>query len=233
MKENKKKGWIFIGILGGLLIIVLAFLFVNLDLKNKEVTMPLLLGLDKKEAVDRLQVLSDKIGIEIELVEVPSLEFESGFVVLQEPISGEPLKAGMKCTLSVSREMLKEEIKPSTDYENKIEDGSSDSVSDVIDPENLENEELREEVQQMDGRYLGMLYVSESPFVEEIGGQVRLELIEDGERKIVFDEYLKSNDFPKYFEIEGKTEGIGMIEMFADDERTGDTWMISMVYESR
>ena len=96
----------------------------------------------------------------------------------------------------------------------------------------LENvkEETTENIPEKEG-YYGTLYIHESPFSGEQSGQLRLELIQDGERSIVFDENVKSDSFPRSFFIEGVSEEMGVVEVFTENEKSETIYTIPFLFQ--
>ena len=95
------------------------------------------------------------------------------------------------------------------------------------DPVETEAPPTPEPTEDVSYVYIGSVTISGNPFdFPEDSGKITLVLMQDGDKKTVWDGVLGYDDFPKKFEIEGWSENNGTVTLYRDDEATGNSYNV-------
>lgn len=95
------------------------------------------------------------------------------------------------------------------------------------DPVETEAPPTPEPTEDVSYVYIGSVTISGNPFdFPEDSGKITLVLMQDGDKKTVWEGELGYDDFPKKFEIEGWSENNGTVTLYRDDEATGNSYNV-------
>lgn len=95
------------------------------------------------------------------------------------------------------------------------------------DPVETEAPPTPEPTEDVSYIYIGSVTISGNPFdFPEDSGIIKLVLMQDGDKKTVWEGELGYDDFPKKFEIEGWSENNGTVTVYRDDEATGNSYNV-------
>lgn len=76
--------------------------------------------------------------------------------------------------------------------------------------------------------YTGTVTISQNPFENDTEeGVITLELTQDGETTVVYEEILSAYDFPLTLQVEGSSASDGKIKMYLNDEVYPGQWVVS------
>ncbi len=179
------------------------------------VTVPRLLNMKEEDAKKAIESAGLVVGT---ITRSSSDEFAEGEVKYQSYSYNEKVPAGTTIDISIS---TGPEQVPSDTPED--EETTTPEVTDTPE-EPIPGEEDGEEK-----TYYGSITIQNSPFDEGVeGGEVILDLSQNGVSSLVFKEYLTAADFPLVRDIESDSGDTGTITMYIDNvPYTETTWKIS------
>lgn len=183
------------------------------------VSVPNLINSTEEEAKQAILQAGLVVG---EISYSASNEYEQGRVKYQSYSFGTEVKPGTTVDLSISSgpEVIQKPTTPPT---------PTPTPTPEVTPEPEDSNEEEE-----DTTYVGSITIQNSPFsADQEGGQIILDLSQNGASRVVYQKYLTADDFPLTVgHIESDSAATGTITMYIDNmQYTGTTWQISFSEE--
>lgn len=181
------------------------------------VSVPNLINISEEDAKEAITNAGLTVG---EITRSSSNEYAEGMVKYQSFSYGEKVKAGTKIDISISSGPEATQAPTETPTPTPTPD-----VTQTPGDSGSENE---------DTTYVGSITIQNSPFSDgQEGGQVILDLTQNGASRVVYQKYLTPSDFPLVVpDIESDSSSTGTITMYIDNvQYTGATWQISFSEE--
>lgn len=183
---------------------------------SEQISVPNLMNMTEEDAKKAIADAGLTVG---EVTRSSSNEYAEGTVKYQSYTYGEKVKAGTKIDISISTGP-------------EATQAPTEAPTATPTPEATQTPDDGDEGE--DTTYVGSVTIQNSPFSsDQEGGQVILDLTQNGASKVVYQKYLTPSDFPlTVSDIESDSSATGTITMYIDNvQYTGATWQISFSEE--
>lgn len=182
------------------------------------VAVPNVVNISEEDAKNAISNAGLTVG---EITRSSSSEYPAGIVKYQSYTYGEKVKVGTKIDITVS-----------TGEESTQNPSENTTDQPIVEPTE-EPTPTPSQNEEEEKTYVGSITIQNSPFGEgQEGGQIALDLTQDGGSRIVYNEYLSANDFPlTVSRILSDSPSTGTITMYINRIPYDVTWQISFTEE--